>query len=336
MLEPLVSVCCTAYNHEKYIRDAIEGFLSQKTDFPFEVLIHDDASIDRTTDIITEYADKYNKLIRPIYQKENQYSQGKKVMLQCVIPKASGKYIALCEGDDYWIDPYKLQKQVDFLESNNDYVVCGHGFIVKDIKKINKEKRMFAYDPTKYGSFRYFRALKGSPLFTNTLLFQSKAIIGHKYLALMGKYPAGDDFLMLVLMSAGKGYCLPEFMSVYRVNDSSTWSSIKPYIKKLRMFVYQMHSFEIIPFRYYIVQFMYIVINLSDALIGLFRIIIKKSDFKVIKIFKSEILKINYNMFLIVIYLLIALFVMPLRVIMLVLKKIFLGEFYVCRKDIFK
>jgi glycosyltransferase involved in cell wall biosynthesis len=121
--EPLVSICCITYNHEKYIRDAIESFLMQETDFPFEIIIHDDASTDRTADIIREYEKKYPELIRPIYQTENQYSKGIGILLSLVFKKSKGKYIAFCEGDDYWTDPLKLQKQVAFLEKNPDYVI---------------------------------------------------------------------------------------------------------------------------------------------------------------------------------------------------------------------
>ncbi len=117
---PLVSISCITYNHESYIRDAIEGFLIQETDFPFEILIHDDASTDRTADIIREYEEQYPKLIKPIYQTENQYSQGRKPGLNN-INRAQGKYIALCEGDDYWTDRRKLQKQVFFLGNHPDY-----------------------------------------------------------------------------------------------------------------------------------------------------------------------------------------------------------------------
>ncbi|MBN1214147.1 MAG: glycosyltransferase family 2 protein, partial [Candidatus Lokiarchaeota archaeon] len=117
---PLVSICCSAYNHVNYIKDSIQGFIIQKTSFPFEILIHDDASTDGTTEIVKDYEHKYASLIKPIYQKDNQYSKG-------ISPgninrkRATGKYIAICEGDDYWTDPYKLQKQVDFLESNPEY-----------------------------------------------------------------------------------------------------------------------------------------------------------------------------------------------------------------------
>ena len=108
MNDILVSICCITYNHEDYIADAIEGFLMQKTDFKYEVLIHDDASTDRTAEIIRKYERKFPNLIKPIYQTENQHSKGIKVG-KYNIERALGKYIALCEGDDYWVDPCKLQ-----------------------------------------------------------------------------------------------------------------------------------------------------------------------------------------------------------------------------------
>ena len=123
-MTPLVSISCLAFNHAKYIRDGIEGFLIQKTTFPFEILIHDDASTDNTAQIIREYELQYPHLIFPIYQKENQYSKGRRLTLRFNVPRARGIYIALCEGDDYWTDPYKLQKQIDFLEANPGYGLC--------------------------------------------------------------------------------------------------------------------------------------------------------------------------------------------------------------------
>src|SRR5690554_6550272 len=124
--KPVVSICCITYNHEPYIEDALKGFLIQETDFPFEILIHDDASTDRTADIIREYEAKYPRLIKPIYQVENQYSQGVKISAKFNFPRSQGKYIALCEGDDYWIDKDKLQKQYDFLKLNQEYSLCFH------------------------------------------------------------------------------------------------------------------------------------------------------------------------------------------------------------------
>ena len=123
----LVSVLCTAYNHEQYIRSALESFVSQQTDFAFEVLVNDDASTDGTAAIIREYEEEYPEIIRPFYQAENQFSKGIGYIYENVFyPKARGKYFAFCEGDDYWTDESKLQRQGDFLESHPDYSACVH------------------------------------------------------------------------------------------------------------------------------------------------------------------------------------------------------------------
>ena len=120
----MVTIQCIAYNHDKYIREALEGFVSQITNFRFEVVIHDDASTDGTTKIIKEYEQKYPDIIRPIFEVENQYSKHDGTIARVLDEHSSGKYIAYCEGDDYWNNPHKLQKQVDFLESHSDYVLC--------------------------------------------------------------------------------------------------------------------------------------------------------------------------------------------------------------------
>ena len=123
----LVSILCTAYNHEQYIRSALESFVSQKTSFPFEVLVNDDASSDGTAAIIREFEEKYPEIIRPFYQTENQFSKGIGYIYENIFyPNARGKYFAFCEGDDYWTDESKLQRQVDFLESHPDYSACVH------------------------------------------------------------------------------------------------------------------------------------------------------------------------------------------------------------------
>lgn len=115
----IVTICCMTFNHENYIRDCLEGFIMQRTQFPFEVLIHDDCSTDGTTEIIKEYEIKYPEIIKVIYQTENQYTKiGFSGIFELMHMQAQGKYIALCEGDDYWIDPYKLNKQIEFLEDN--------------------------------------------------------------------------------------------------------------------------------------------------------------------------------------------------------------------------
>ena len=116
----IVSVVCATFNHEKYIERAIDGFLMQETSFPFEIIIHDDASTDNTAEIIRGYHADYPRIVRPIYQKENQYSKNVLNPLINTVANSTGKYIAFCEGDDYWTDPLKLKKQVDFMEANPD------------------------------------------------------------------------------------------------------------------------------------------------------------------------------------------------------------------------
>lgn len=121
--KPMVSVRCITYNHAKYISEALDSFLSQKTNFPFEVVIHDDCSTDGTTELIKDYAANFPNIIKPMLEKENLWHQkisfAKKLNAAC-----HGKYIALCEGDDYWCDEQKLQKQFDFMESHPDYTIC--------------------------------------------------------------------------------------------------------------------------------------------------------------------------------------------------------------------
>ncbi len=129
---PIVSICCMAFNHASFIRECLDGFLMQEPptgilagDPWYEILIHDDCSTDGTEDIIREYAAKYPDKIFPLYEQENQYSKGK-IIDAYNYDRAQGKYIAVCEGDDYWTDPKKLQKQVDFLESHPEFSACWH------------------------------------------------------------------------------------------------------------------------------------------------------------------------------------------------------------------
>lgn len=217
---PLVSISCITYNHEPYIAQTLDGFLMQKTNFPFEVLIHDDASTDRTADIIREYEQNFPKIVKPIYQKENQYSQGKRaVSATWNFPRAQGKYIAMCEGDDYWIDENKLQMQVDFLENNPDYGMC-YGRAKQFIQKTGKFSR------TKNGSYvRDFKDLlfNGNRVPTLTTVFRKDLL--NSYLKeiypqdkgwLMGDYP-----MWLYFAHESKVKFIDKVTSVYRVLENS-------------------------------------------------------------------------------------------------------------------
>lgn len=141
--EILVAIHCLVYNHEPYLRDCFEGFVMQKTSFRFVAIVHEDCSTDHSADIIREYEAKYPDIFRPIYETENQYSKPDGSLgriMNAAIDATGAKYIAMCEGDDYWTDPYKLQKQVDFLEIHPEYVACGHRFVeyYEDTKQFSK------------------------------------------------------------------------------------------------------------------------------------------------------------------------------------------------------
>lgn len=219
---PRVSICCTAYNHVDYIRQCLDGFVMQKTSFPIEVLIHDDASTDGTQDIIREYADKYPDIIIPIYQTVNQYSKGVKVSLIYNYSRAKGKYIALCEGDDYWTDPYKLQKQVDFLESHPDYVMCSHRFdqYYEEERRLEKEQ-----DESFQGADYDLKNLIGGKWLTQTLtvMYRRSALDLQHY----ESYGMSMDIILFyALLKEGKGYCFPDVMGVYRYHNGGVWSEV--------------------------------------------------------------------------------------------------------------
>ena len=216
---PVVSICCATYNHVHFIRQCLDGFVMQKTDFPFEVLIHDDASTDGTQDIIREYEAKYPDIIKPIYQKENQYSKGVRVSLVYNYSRVRGKYVALCEGDDYWTDPYKLQKQVDFLENHPDYVMCSHQFN----QYWQEEGRLEEIaDPHFKGADYDLPNLIGGRWLTQTLtvMYRRSALNLQDY----EKYGMSMDMILFyALLKQGKGYCFPDVMAVYRCHKGGVW-----------------------------------------------------------------------------------------------------------------
>lgn len=148
-----VSICCITYNQASYIRKCLDGLIMQKTNFKYEIIIHDDCSTDGTTDIVKEYADKYPDLIVPIIQSVNQYQKGnKRILASYVFPIAKGKYYAICEGDDYWIDPLKIQKQVDFLDLHPDVGMCFTDFDVFFVKSRKYYHSVLKNYPEKYCS----------------------------------------------------------------------------------------------------------------------------------------------------------------------------------------
>ena len=235
----IVSIITLTYNHEPYIRECLDGFMMQQTNFPFEVLIHDDASTDNTANIIREYAAKYPNIIKPIYQTENQYSQ--KVPIGCtyLYPRAQGKYIALCEGDDYWTDPLKLQKQVDFLESHPDYVMCTHHYneYIQTNNKI-KEHPKVKSTIIDLGTLIHFSYYYFQPV---TLLYKKSVFCTDEY----NEYKiTRDTVLFYYLLTKGKGYYINDTMAVYRRHTEGVWTGcnrIQQWMSdyKVRISIYQ-------------------------------------------------------------------------------------------------
>ena len=218
----LVSISCITYNHAPFIRECLDGFIMQKTNFSFEVLIHDDASTDGTTEIIKEYEEKYPDIIKPLYEEENQWIKGRRGSAVFNFPRAKGKYIALCEGDDYWTDPLKLQKQVDFLEANPDFVMCTHDFLVynddsRTYNKFYEGDSEIQYDLEFYLSRKLWVS---QPL---TVMFRKLALDIEKYL----KYEKSKDLtLFYCLLKEGKGILLKDNMGVYRIHEGGIWQGV--------------------------------------------------------------------------------------------------------------
>jgi glycosyltransferase involved in cell wall biosynthesis len=220
-MTPLVSISCLAYNHKPYIRDAMEGFLMQKTNFPYEIVVHDDASTDGTTQIIKEYEDKYPELIFPIYQSENQYSKGiHSISATFIYPKTRGKYIALCEGDDYWIDPRKLQQQIDFLESNPEYTLCFHNAI-KLWENKSKNPKYFCPKNLKE-DLGMEDLLSGWLVPTQSMVFRTD--IFNTIPSWSNQIFNGDYLYQLWCAHHGKVRFIDKVMSVYRQNVSGVSS----------------------------------------------------------------------------------------------------------------
>ncbi|WP_279250672.1 glycosyltransferase [Candidatus Marimicrobium litorale] len=217
-----VSVVCTTYNHELYVREALEGFLMQETDFPFEIIIHDDASTDKTGEIIQEYVFKYPEIIRPIFQSVNQYSKGGFKPLVYAAGFAKGKYVALCEGDDYWIAPEKLQTQVDLLEKNTEIDFAFHSALTRAESVIHDTHR---WDYGRDRKFSLHEVIMSSRSFAPTCSyffrresltrlpdwFFTMALVGDYYLEIFGSQRGGAIYTY-------------KAMSVYRAESIGSWT----------------------------------------------------------------------------------------------------------------
>lgn len=241
--QPLVSVVCTAYNHQDYIRDTLDGFVMQQTTFPIEIIVHDDASTDDTAAIIRKYENRYPHLFRNIYQAENQYSKGVNIWRQLFANYCRGKYIAICEGDDYWTDPMKLQKQVDFLEGHVDY-----GLIYTDVDFMYQERNYI--ERAVFGNHKL-------PVYTsfNEMLMNKGYIAPCSWVLRKDLIPDVFDktyadltfVLALEILWVSKVKFLSEVTTVYRILKESASHSVsieKRYIRELDLYNTQKQYIE--------------------------------------------------------------------------------------------
>ncbi|WP_301109834.1 glycosyltransferase [Sporosarcina sp.] len=216
----LVSINCITYNHEEYIADAIEGFLSQKTDFEYEILIGEDCSTDNTKRIVEQYIAKYPELIKLVTSEENV---GAAKNADRILELSKGKYIAICEGDDYWTDPYKLQKQVGYLEKNPRCTMCFHE---ADIVKVPKKSTGMKIKPYKRDQVSPMEdiIIGGGGFCPTASLVYPKSVM-QDFPDYLRTSHVGDYPLQLLLTSSGYAYYMNECMSAYRVGVKGSWTT---------------------------------------------------------------------------------------------------------------
>ena len=220
-----VSVVCITYNHAGFIRQALDGFVMQKTNFDFEVIVHDDASTDGTADIIREYADKYPNIIKPILQTENQWSRDISISHEYTWPQIHGKYVAYCEGDDYWTDENKLQKQVDFLDANPEYSICFHP-VVRRWQDGSKTDEIIPFKKDRFGKTELdINDLKRRNFMATCSVMYRWCLNGCEERFPRGILP-GDWYLHMLHAQVGKIHMLPDVMGVYRKHAGGIWFGV--------------------------------------------------------------------------------------------------------------
>ncbi len=220
--DAVVTVVCMTYNHEKYIAKALDGFVNQKTTFKYEIIVHDDASTDRTAEIVSEYEKKYDNIIF-IRQKENAYSRKIKIFFQYIKPIVHGEFIAYCEGDDYWIDDHKLQKQYDLMMAHPEVDMCSHAAYTQTGDKFtgeicpSKEPTVLTPNQVILGGGRY--------LATSSLFYRREIAFGTPRFRQITRI----DYSLQIYGSLKGGIAyISDFMSVYRLQSSEiAWTVVQ-------------------------------------------------------------------------------------------------------------
>ena len=222
LTSPVVSVICTSFNQESYIEDALKGFLIQRTDFPFEIIIHDDASTDSTADIINDYAKKYPLIIKPILQKNNQYSISGHLPFINAVNASSGEFLALCEGDDFWVDKNKIQLQYDTLNASPDIDLCFTSALMLENDKCIGTTASFEANEKVFPIETVIR--KGGGFMPTVSLFLRAYILDSNFFESIDAAPVGDYYVQIYSSLKGGALYRKAITSVYRVNAINSWS----------------------------------------------------------------------------------------------------------------
>lgn len=225
--EVLLTIRCVTYNHAPYIRQCMEGFVMQQTNFAFEAVVHDDASTDGTADIIQEYAEKYPNIIKPILRKENQYSKKNGAITRSLDANTRGKYVAICEGDDYWTDPHKLQRQVDFLEAHPEYSICYHKVSIVNSDASETKGFFPSWLPDKPATFELADMEDRNIIQTNSVVYRWRFHEENQADFVWPGILPGDWLMHLLHAAKGKVYYMPEVMGAYRHHDGGIWSAVR-------------------------------------------------------------------------------------------------------------
>lgn len=237
----ILSIVCHTYNHENYIEQTITSFLNQKTSFPFEIIIHDDASTDKTKQIIEKYQEKYPNIIKTIFQTENKYIKNINIWSEYTFPKCHGKYIAICEGDDYWSDAYKLQKQVDFLEKNTNYVVCWTDYLSFNGADYKENNFNFKTDVV---TIDYDTIFNPYCTLSLTTVFKKEAMD----ISLLSRLKYfKDNSLYIILLNKGDGAFLNFKSSIYRIHEGGVYSLKSLYFQRYSSFLNLKEIYDLVP-----------------------------------------------------------------------------------------
>lgn len=219
-----VSVCVITYNHAPYIRQCLDSLLMQQTDFQYEIIVNDDCSTDGTTDILREYEAKHPELIKPIYHEENQVQKGiYHIFSTFTFPKAQGQYLAMCEGDDYWTDPLKLQKQADFLDAHPSHSMVFHAVrysynngTTKDIHRYDKDTEVCPIEDMINHGLGFCHL--------NTLMINRQQY-GEGFSSWLPESYVEDSPIVMHCYGIGKVGYLNDMMSIYHYALPCSWSS---------------------------------------------------------------------------------------------------------------